>query len=214
MAVPPVVVPAGAAPSLASAPAVSLNPPAAVPAPAPKRAEEDQARRAAEEQARRAAEEQAKRTADEQARRAAEEQAKRTADEQAKRVAEERAKNTAAEKIQSAHAAELQSIARALANYKSAYESKDVAALQEIWPSISKTSLDEIRGSFRDASDVKIDIHAIGDPEIAGNTATVVCDRNLRQVIRKKTFQASSRVRIALNRKGTGWVIASIDTVQ
>ncbi len=73
--------------------------------------------------------------------------------------------------------------------------------------------LDEIRSSFRDASEVSMDLRPVGDPKIAGTTATVLCDRNLRQVILKRALQASSRVRIVLSRAAGGWVIQSVDPV-
>ena len=64
-----------------------------------------------------------------------------------------------------------------------------------------------------DASQVSVDLHPVGDPEISGAIATVVCDRTVRQIIMKRPMQASDRVRIVLNRRGAGWVIRSIDRV-
>jgi hypothetical protein len=157
----------------------------------------------ADDQAKRAADEQAKRAADEQARRLAEEQTKRAADDQAKRLADDQAKNI--------RTADLAGISKALRLYQDAYERKDPAALQTIWPSIPKSSFEGIRSSFRDASEVSMELHPVGDPKIAGSTATVVCDRNLRQVILKRVLQASNRVKIVLIRAGGGWVIQSVD---
>lgn len=184
-----------------------------------KRAAEEQAKRAADEQARRAAEEQAKKTADDQARRQAEERAKRQAEEQAKLQAEEQAKRqadekAAADKAKSARAAELQAVSRALGEYTAAYGRKDANALQAVWPSIPKPVLEDVRNSFRYASEVKVDLRPLRDPEISGDTATVTCDRDLRQVVQKKVLEASTPVRIILNRRGAGWVIASIDAVK
>jgi hypothetical protein len=200
--------------SVAEPPASPSAQPAASAPPGLSRAEEEQAKRQAEEQAKRAQEEQAKRQADEQAKRAADEQAKRQAEEQAKRAADEQAKRQADEQAKNnARAAELQSVTRALKDYQAAYEHKDAAALQAIWPSISKQSLDGIRGSFRDASEVAMELRPVGDPEIAGSTATVTCERTIRQVIQKKPFEASTRVRIVLSRKGTGWLIQSVEAL-
>lgn len=180
-------------------PVISTPPPttAPPPAPAPKRAEEDQAKRASDDQAKRAADDQAKRLADEQAKRAADEQLKRQAKEQAN----------------SARAADLQAVSRALGGYRTAYERRDLGALQTIWPSIPRSILDEIRRSFREASEVSMDLHPLGDPEISGATATITCDRNLREVIQKQVLQASKRVRIVLNRAGAGWMIQSVSTL-
>jgi serine/threonine-protein kinase len=141
------------------------------------------------------------------------EDARHAADEQTKRLKEEQARTAAEEKVKAARAAELQSVSRALADYQGAYDRKDPAALQAIWPSIPKASLDGIRSSFRDASEVSMQLHPVGDPEISGATATVICDRNLRQVIMKRPMQASNQVRIVLNRRGAGWVITSIETI-
>jgi len=195
--------------------------PAPPPAPASLKARDDranqtadeQARHLADEQAKRVADEQAKRLADEQAKRAADEQAKRAADEQAKRAADEQAKRLAEERVRNARAAEYAAISGALRDYQAAYERKDLAALQTIWPSIPKQVLEEIHGSFRDASVVSMDLRALGDPKVSGSTATVVCVRNLRQVILKRDLQASGRVRIVLNRASSGWIIKSVDPV-
>jgi len=170
---------------------------APAPAPVPTKAQDDQANRAAEEQA--------KRIADEQAKRAADEQAKRAVDEQAKRLSDEQAKNT--------RNADYAAISRALRDYQAAYQRKDLSALQTIWPSIPKQALEGIRGSFHDASEVSMELRSMGDPKVSGNTATVICDRNLHQVILKRAFQASGRVRIVLSRAGPGWLIQSVDSV-
>lgn len=141
------------------------------------------------------------------------EDARRAADEQAKRLKDEEAKAAVEEKARGVRAAELQTVSRALSDYQRAYQRKDPAALQAIWPSLSKTSLDEIRSSFHDASEVSVDLRPVGNPEISGVTATVLCDRTVRQIIMKRPMQASDRVRIVLNRKGAGWVITSMDRV-
>lgn len=182
-------------------PAVSNPAPAAPPqVETPRPSPDDAAKRLADK---RAADEQGKRLADEQAKR---DEQTRLAAEQARRAADEQAKNARA-------AAELGAITRALASYRSAYDRKDTAALQSIWPAIPKQLLDEIRRSFRDASEVHMELQPVGDPKISGDTATVVCDRNLRQVIMKQTLQASSKVRIVLVRTGTGWSIQSVEAV-
>lgn len=168
-----------------------------LPAPPPVKAQEDAAKRLGEEQQKRAADEQTKRLADEQAKRAADDQARRLADEQAK----------------NARTADAAAISRALRDYQAAYERKDAGALQAIWPSIPKQVLEGIRGSFRQASEVSMELRPVGEPKISGGAATVICDRNLHQVILKRALQASNRVRIALVRAGAGWTIQSIDQV-
>jgi hypothetical protein len=172
-------------------------PPALPPAPSPNKTQEDQANKAAEEQAKRLADQQAKRAADDQAKRALDEQTKRLSDEQAKNV----------------RSAENAAISRALRDYQAAYSRKDLTALQTIWPSIPKQALEGIRGSFRDASEVSMDLRAVGDPQISGNSATVICDRNLHQVIMKRAFQATGKVRIVLSRVASGWIIQSVDSI-
>lgn len=178
--------------------AVAPREPAPPPVSVPNKAQEEQANKAAEEQARR--------IADEQAKRAADEQAKRASDEQARRLSEEQAKTNA-------RTAEYAAISRALKDYQGAYGRKDSTALQAIWPSIPKPALDGVRSSFREATEVTMELRAVGDPKVSGNTATVICDRNLRQVIRKQVFQANGKVRIVLSRTGSGWIIQSVDSV-
>lgn len=184
-------------PPQVTAPPVREPTTAPPPAPAPKKATEEAAKPPADDQVKRAADEQAKRVADEQL--------KRTADEQTKRLADEQARN--------ARAADFAAISRALRDYQTAYEQKDPAALQKIWPSIPKQVLDGIRGSFREATTVSMDLRAVGDPKVSGSTATVLCDRVLRQVILKRPLQATGRVRIVLSRAGSGWMIQSVDSV-
>ena len=178
-----------------------------IPAPVPAKPQEDQSKRIAEDQARRAAAEEQKRQADEQAKRLVDEQTKKAAADQAaaRQLAEDQARN--------ARAAESAAISRALTVYQSAYERKDVTALQRIWPTIPKQSLEGIRSSFRDASEVSMDLRPVGEPVIAGGTATVICDRKLHQVILKRTLEATGRVRIVLNRAGAGWVIQSVEQI-
>jgi serine/threonine-protein kinase len=178
-----------------------------IPAPVAPKPQEDQSKRIAEDQARRAAAEEQRRQAEEQAKRLVDEQTKKAAAEQAaaRQLAEDQARN--------ARAAESAAISRALTVYQSAYERKDVTALQRIWPTIPKQSLEGIRSSFRDASEVSMDLRPVGDPVIAGGTATVICDRKLHQVILKRTLEATGRVRIVLNRAGAGWVIQSVEQI-
>jgi len=196
--VPAQAVPAQAVPTQAvPTPQPTVAAPAPIVVAAPTKAPDDQAKRLADEQAKRAADQQAKAQADEQL--------KRAADEQATRQAEERAKNV--------RIAETAAISKALNEYQGAYTRKDLSALQAVWPSIPKQVLDGIRSSFRDASEVTMDLRPVGDPKVAGGTATVICDRNLRQVILKRVLQASGRVRIVLIRAGAGWTIQSVDPV-
>ena len=194
---PPTVVPVAPPPQQVVAPP-RIPTPVPTPVAAPPKPQEDPAKRAADEQT--------KRAADDQARRQAEDQTKRAADDQAKRQADEQAKNI--------RAADYAAISKALSAYQVAYERKDLTALQSIWPSIPKPAFEGIRSSFRDASEVTMELHALGDPKIAGGTATVICDRNLRQVILKRLLQASNRVKIVLVRAGAGWVIQSVDVVK
>jgi len=183
--------PTTAPPPAPTTPPVQRDPtPSPQPTVAPARTPDDQSKRLAEEQ---------------QAKRAADEQAKRAADDQARRLVEEQARN--------ARTAENLAISSALKDYQAAYEHKDLGALQAIWPSIPKQVLEGIRGSFRDASEVSMDLRPLSEPKVSGTTATVVCDRNLRQVILKRVLQASSRVRIVLIRSGAGWTIQSVDPV-
>jgi hypothetical protein len=154
------------------------------------------------------------RTPDDQSKRLADEQqAKRAADDQAKRIADDQARRMVEEQTRNARTAENLAISHALRDYQTAYEHKDLGALRAIWPSIPKQVLEGIRGSFRDASEVSMDLRPLSEPKVSGTTATVVCDRNLRQVILKRVLQATGRVRIVLIRSGAGWTIQSVDPV-
>lgn len=154
----------------------------------------------------RAAEQRAKRLADEQAQLQHVQQAKKEADDQARHIAEEQAKAAIASRVES--------ISKALVQYQSAYQRKDLNALRTIWPSIPKQLLDEIHSSFRAASEVRMNLQPTGDPEVSGTTATVVCVRSLHQVIMKQALDASGKVRIVLRQLATGWIIQSVDPIQ
>jgi hypothetical protein len=144
--------------------------------------------------------------------RAQEDQPKAQAD-HVKAAEEEQAKRLAEEQARGARLVEVDAISRVLRDYQAAYERKDLAALQAIWPTIPKPVLDGIRSSFRDASEVSMNLHSLSDPKVSGSIATVVCDRSLRQVILKRVLQASGRVTIVLNKTPAGWTIQSVVSV-
>lgn len=123
---------------------------------------------------------------------------------------EDQAKRAAEEQIKNARTGDLAAISHALRDFQSAYDHRDLAALQAVWPAIPKPVLEGVRSSFRDASEISMELRPLGEPKISGAAATVVCDRNLRQVILKRALEASGQVRIVLGRAAGGWFVQSV----
>ena len=60
-----------------------------------------------------------------------------------------------------------------LEGYKSAYDTKDLAKLQELWPDMSPKQVSGLRTAFHDAGKVTLTYAITKGPEVAGNVAVV-----------------------------------------
>jgi hypothetical protein len=92
-----------------------------------------------------------------------------------------------------------------LDGYKSAYDTKDLGKLQELWPDMSPKQVNGLRTAFRDAGKVMLTYAITKGPEISGNVAVV---RFQQQII--TTAAAKAQVTMTLKKDGTSWHITSI----
>ena len=120
-----------------------------------------------------------------------------------------------AEKVKAAQlAGDRQSVAAALNRYAAAFSKKDAEQLRTVYPALPPATLASFRRLFADRDyGVTMTLNVAGDPQISGDTATVVCDQSTITVYRGRREPVRRKVRIALARRGTGWVIESIQEI-
>jgi Protein kinase domain/PEGA domain len=103
------------------------------------------------------------------------------------------------------NAEDINAIRSVLEGYKSAYDTKDVARLQELWPDMSPKQVNGLRTAFRDAGKVTLTYAITKGPEVSGNVAVVSFQQ---QIITNAT--AKAQVTMTLKKDGTSWHITSI----
>ena len=90
--------------------------------------------------------------------------------------------------------------------YKSAYDTRDVAKLQRLWPDMSPKQVSGLRTAFHDAGKVTLNYVITKGPEVAGNVAVV----GFQQQLITNTA-AKSQVTMTLRKDGSNsWHITSI----
>jgi hypothetical protein len=92
-----------------------------------------------------------------------------------------------------------------LESYKSAYDTKNLAKLQELWPDMSPKQVSGLRTAFHDAGKVTLTYAITKGPEVAGNVAVVSFQQ---QIITNAA--AKSQVTMTLRKDGSSWHITSI----
>jgi serine/threonine protein kinase len=104
---------------------------------------------------------------------------------------------------------DLNAIRSVLDSYKSAYNTKDLAKLQEIWPDMSPRQVSGLRTAFHDAGKVNLSYVITKGPEIAGDVAVVTFEQ---QIVTNAS--AKSKVTMTLRRNGPqgngSWRITSV----
>ena len=104
---------------------------------------------------------------------------------------------------------DLNAIRNVLDSYKSAYDTKDLAKLQQLWPDMTPKQVGGLRAAFRDAGTVTLTYAIIKGPEVAGNVAVVTFEQQI-----KTTAVAKSRVTMTLSKDSTqgknSWHITSV----
>jgi serine/threonine protein kinase len=74
---------------------------------------------------------------------------------------------------------DLNAIRGVLDGYKSAYDNKDLARLQQLWPGMSPKQVSGLRTAFHDAGKVTLNFSIVKGPEIAGNVAVVSFEQQI-----------------------------------
>jgi hypothetical protein len=92
-----------------------------------------------------------------------------------------------------------------LEGYKSAYDTKDVAKLQELWPDMSPKQVNGLRTAFRAAGKVTLTYSITKGPEVAGDVAVVSFQQ---QIVTNGA--AKAQVTMTLKKDGSSWHITSI----
>ena len=101
---------------------------------------------------------------------------------------------------------DINAIRGVLDGYKSAYDSKNVARLQELWPDMSPKQVNVLRDAFRAAGKVTLTYSITKGPEVAGNVAVVSFQQ---QIVTNGT--AKVQVTMTLKKDGTNsWRITSV----
>ncbi len=93
-----------------------------------------------------------------------------------------------------------------LDGYKSAYDTKDLARLQELWPDMSPKQVNVLRTAFHDAGKVTLTYAITKGPEVAGNVAAVTFQQ---QIVTNAA--AKSQVTMTLKKDANNsWHITSV----
>jgi hypothetical protein len=101
---------------------------------------------------------------------------------------------------------DVNAIRAVLDGYKSAYDTKDLAKLQELWPDMSPKQVNGLRTAFHDAGKVTLMYSITKGPEVAGNVAVVTFQQ---QIVTNAA--AKSQVTMTLKRDGNNsWHISSV----
>jgi eukaryotic-like serine/threonine-protein kinase len=104
---------------------------------------------------------------------------------------------------------DLNAIRGVLDSYKSAYDNKNLAKLQELWPDMSPKQVNGLRAAFRDAGKVTLTYLITKGPEVAGNVAMVSFEQQITT-----NAVAKSRVTMTLSKDSTqgksSWRITSV----
>jgi eukaryotic-like serine/threonine-protein kinase len=101
---------------------------------------------------------------------------------------------------------DVNAIRAVLDGYKSAYDTKDLAKLQELWPDMSPKQINGLRTAFHDAGKVTLMYAITKGPEVAGNVAVVTFQQ---QIVTNAA--AKSQVTMTLKKDGNNsWHIASV----
>jgi hypothetical protein len=101
---------------------------------------------------------------------------------------------------------DVNAIRAVLDGYKSAYDTKDVARLQELWPDMSPKQVNGLRTAFHDAGKVTLTYAITKGPEVAGNVALVTFQQ---QIVTNAS--AKSQVTMTLKKDANNsWHITSV----
>ena len=110
--------------------------------------------------------------------------------------------------------ADQQAIVRTLGQYESAYNAKNLKALEDVWRDMPKSVSDPLAAQFRYARGMVFQMKPAAAAAVNGNSATITCTRSLDLTTTdgQRVNSGNERVRVTLERAGQTWVIRSIAT--
>jgi hypothetical protein len=107
--------------------------------------------------------------------------------------------------------ADQQQVLQTLQRFDQAFESKDIAQLTAVWPSLTKQEQSKVRNSFRDATAIRMRLQPAKGIRIDGDRATVRCLRTSQYTFPGGVEKSeSSNVTVQLQKQAGTWVIQSV----
>jgi hypothetical protein len=131
------------------------------------------------------------------------------------REASDRLSQIEAEKARAAEAAQArqarQLVDATLERYRLAFEHRSVDELRRVWPTLTRQEQTSFQEFFRNARAVSMSLRPQGEPEIAGDTATVKAVRSIQMTSERGREPAQENpVVIRLKRNGQEMLIESV----
>lgn len=122
------------------------------------------------------------------------------------------AARAAAEADRMEHASAGRAVLDAVAEYKAAFESRDLSAVRALRPGLSAEQLKSIKETFRQARSIQMALKPTGEPTITGSTASVQCSLSQTVVMKNgdRPPAVAHNISIHFRKAGSGWVIDSI----
>ncbi len=107
--------------------------------------------------------------------------------------------------------ADRMAVLQTIRDYAAAYESKSVDKLTAVYPGLDKQQVKRLKDVFKTARSVKMTLEPKGDPQIKGDSATVICQRSAEYVYPEGPKKPpDDTVTIQLKKKGSSWVMESV----
>jgi serine/threonine protein kinase len=80
--------------------------------------------------------------------------------------------------------ADVQAIKETMARFKGAYDSMDINAIRQEWPSLTQTQADAIKTTFVGLTSIRLNDDCEGSPALSGDTAEWTCKEAITYVIK------------------------------
>lgn len=96
-------------------------------------------------------------------------------------------------------------IETALAQFNAAFQHKQVKDVKKIWPTVPGQYTDAMRMS---GTTFVMTLSPVEQPQVSGDTASVLCDLVTTTTVRGQSNQARRRVRVQLRKTGSTWSIS------
>jgi serine/threonine-protein kinase len=116
------------------------------------------------------------------------------------------------------HAAELQGVSRAIADavaqYRQAFEARDLNGLKAVWPGLGRNEQTSFQNFFRIARTVKLQMTPIGEPEITASGATAQYRRAISASDERRALPTQDQtVKVTFRKSGDRMFIDAIEAV-